>query len=53
MFAPKTTSFIIAVLPQLEGSPALQSLLMGLLFIASGSAATFLQMMLPTVGRQA
>lgn len=45
-FDPKAASFLLALVPQLEGSPALQSLFMGLFFVASGTASSLLNTML-------
>jgi threonine/homoserine/homoserine lactone efflux protein len=55
-FGPKITCFLLALLPQFEGSPALQSLFMSLFFIASGTAANLLRTLFRAVdppGRKA
>ena len=52
LFDPKAASFLLALIPQLEGSPALQSLFMSLFFVASGTASSLLNTMLRTVTRQ-
>jgi hypothetical protein len=46
------SSLLLALVPQLEGSPALQSLFMSLFLIASGTASSLLNTMLRTaIGR--
>jgi hypothetical protein len=42
---PKTTALLWALLPQVDGSPALQSLVMCLYFVASGMATNQLKML--------
>ena len=49
LFDPKGASFLLALVPQLEGSPALQSLFMSLFLVASGTASSLLNTMLRTV----
>ena len=49
---PKAASFLLALVPQLEGSPALQSLFMGLFLVASGTASSLLNTMLRAVIRR-
>jgi hypothetical protein len=51
-FDPKAASFLLALVPQLEGSPALQSLFMSLFLVASGTASSLLNTMLRTVTRR-
>jgi hypothetical protein len=51
-FDPKAASFLLALVPQLEGSPALQSLFMSLFLVASGTASCFLITMLRSVSRR-
>jgi len=51
LFDPKAASFLLALVPQLEGSPALQSLLMSLFLVASGTASSLLNTMLRAVIR--
>jgi hypothetical protein len=46
VFDTKTTHFLVNVLPQFEGSPALQSLIMGFLFLTTGTATILLKTML-------
>jgi hypothetical protein len=46
VFDTKTTHFLVSVLPQFEGSPALQSLIMGFLFLTTGTATILLKTML-------
>jgi hypothetical protein len=45
-FDPRVASFLLALVPQLEGSPALQSLFMSLFLVASGTASSLLNTML-------
>jgi hypothetical protein len=52
LFDPKAASFLLALVPQLEGSPALQSLFMSLFLVASGTASSLLTTMLRTVTRR-
>jgi hypothetical protein len=46
VFDTKTTSFLVNVLPQFDGNPALQSLIMGFLFLTTGTAAILFKTML-------
>jgi threonine/homoserine/homoserine lactone efflux protein len=43
LFNSKTTTFLLAIFPQFEGSPALQSLIMSLFLVASGTATHLLK----------
>ena len=51
-FDPKAASFLLALVPQLEGTPALQSLFMSLFLVASGTASSFLNTMLRAMTRR-
>ena len=52
LFDLKGASFLLALVPQLEGSPALQSLFMSLFLVASGTASSLLNSLLRTaIGR--
>jgi threonine/homoserine/homoserine lactone efflux protein len=42
LFNPRICEFLLALLPQFDGSPALQALTLSLLSIASGTAANLL-----------
>ena len=46
LFNPKTTTFLLAAVAQFEGNPALQSLVMGLVLITSGTATYILKSLL-------
>lgn len=48
-FDPKAASFLLALVPQLESSPALQCVFMSLFFVASGTASSLLNTMLRAV----
>jgi len=52
LFGPQAASFLLALVPQLEGSPALQSLFMSLFLVASGTASSLLNTMVRTVTRR-
>jgi hypothetical protein len=52
LFDPKAASFLLALVPQMEGSPALQSLFMSLFLVASGTASSFLNTMLSAMTRR-
>jgi hypothetical protein len=43
LFNSKTTTCLLAIFPQFEGSPALQSLIMSLILVASGTATHLLK----------
>jgi hypothetical protein len=51
-FGPQAASFLLALVPQLEGSPAIQSVLMSLFLVASGTASSFLNTMLRAMTRR-
>jgi len=51
-FDAKAASFLLALVPQLEGSPALQSLFMSLFLVASGTASSLLNKMLRALARR-
>jgi threonine/homoserine/homoserine lactone efflux protein len=42
---PKTVTFLLGILPQFDGSPGVQALLLSLLSIASGTALNLLKTM--------
>jgi hypothetical protein len=46
LFSPKTTTFLLAAVPQFEGNPAMQSLVMCLVLITSGTATYILKSLL-------
>jgi threonine/homoserine/homoserine lactone efflux protein len=50
LFNPNIVAFLLGILPQFDGSPGVQALLVGLLSIASGTTANLLK---TTVGARA
>jgi len=42
LFNPRIVSFLVSILPQFDGSPGVQALLLSLLYIASGTTLNLL-----------